>query len=43
MIHVCVLCFSTKTVKHNKTSGRRERDRMVVGFSTTCANSAYHH
>jgi hypothetical protein len=23
--------------------GRRDRDRMVVGFSTTCAISAYHH
>ena len=22
---------------------RRGRDRMVVGFSTTCAISAYHH
>ena len=22
--------------------GRRGRDRMVVGFATTCANSAYH-
>ena len=24
-------------------SGRRGRDRMVVGFTTTCAISAYHH
>ena len=23
--------------------GRRSRDRMVVGFTTTCASSAYHH
>ena len=23
--------------------GRRDRDRMVVGFTTTCANSVYHH
>jgi hypothetical protein len=23
--------------------GRRSRDRMVVGFTTTCAISAYHH
>ena len=22
---------------------RRESDRMVVGFTTTCAISAYHH
>jgi hypothetical protein len=25
------------------TSGRRGRDRMVVGFTTTGAISAYHH
>ena len=23
--------------------GRRDHDRMVVGFTTTCAISAYHH
>jgi hypothetical protein len=23
--------------------GRRGRDRMVVGYTTTCASSAYHH
>ena len=23
--------------------GRRGRDRMVVGFTITCATSAYHH
>jgi hypothetical protein len=23
--------------------GRRDRGRMVVGFTTTCAISAYHH
>jgi len=23
--------------------GRRDRDRMVVGFTTTCAINAYHH
>jgi hypothetical protein len=23
--------------------GRRGRDRMVVGLTTTCATSAYHH
>jgi hypothetical protein len=26
-----------------KTRGRRGRDRMVVGFTTTYAISAYHH
>ena len=25
------------------TRGRRGRDRMVVGFTTTCTISAYHH
>jgi hypothetical protein len=25
------------------TGGRRGRDRMVVGITTTCAISAYHH
>ena len=27
----------------NLLRGRRGRDRMVVGFTTTCAISAYHH
>jgi len=27
----------------NGTRGRRGRDRIVVGFTTTCAISAYHH
>ena len=26
-----------------KPGGRRVRDRMVVGFTTTCAIIAYHH
>jgi len=25
------------------SGGRRGRDRMVVGFTTTCAISSYHH
>jgi len=28
---------------HMKRGVRRGRDRMVVGFTTTCAISAYHH
>ena len=28
-------------VKENR--GRRDRDHMVVGFTTTCAISVYHH
>ena len=31
-----------KSVRHFK-EGRRGRDRMIVGFTTTCANSAYDH
>jgi hypothetical protein len=27
----------------SKNRGRRGRDRMVVGFSTTCAISTYQH
>ena len=27
---------------HVNTRDRRDRDRMVVGFTTTCAISAYH-
>jgi len=33
--------ISTSTNKY--TRGRRDRNRMVVGFTTTCAISAYHH
>ena len=25
------------------TRGRRDHDRMIVGFTTTCAISVYHH
>jgi len=28
---------------YNNRRGRRGRDRMVVGFTTTYASSAYHH
>jgi len=28
---------------HINTWDRRGHDRMVVGFTTTCAISAYHH
>ena len=31
------------TPQPNYYRGRRGRDRMVVGFTTTCAISAYHH
>jgi len=29
-------------IKYPGTRGRRGHDRMVVGFTTTCAISAYH-
>jgi hypothetical protein len=39
-IHVCLLRFEL----HVYISGRRgRRGRIVVGFTTTCAISAYHH
>jgi len=30
-------------LSRSSSGGRRGRDRMVVGFATTCAISAYHH
>jgi hypothetical protein len=36
-INDSVTLFGIKIISYNKTSGRRGRDRMVVGFSTTCA------
>ena len=35
----CKECFK----KSFKSRGRRDRDRMVVGFKATYAISAYHH
>ena len=35
-------CFNLIKIR-KKTWGRLGRGRMVVGFSTTCAISAYHH
>ena len=32
-----------KSMKYIPIWGRRDRDRMVVGFSTTCAIGAYHY
>jgi len=43
-LNVTLLMFYYKifqSVLH--PSDRRGRDRMVVGFTTTCAISAYHH
>jgi hypothetical protein len=33
-------CLTLQIVLHG---GRRGRNRMVVGFTTTCVSSAYHH
>ena len=32
-----------KVVNSYVRGGNRDRDRMVIGFQTTCAISAYHH
>jgi hypothetical protein len=37
---VCLMMFKTS---FNNMRGRRGRNRMVVGFTTTNAISAYHH
>jgi hypothetical protein len=37
-----VLC-APKSIKCSSSSEGRGRDRMVVGLTTTCASSAYHH
>ena len=36
--HVCSILDFNRDFK-----GRRFRDRMVVGYTATCAISAYHH
>jgi len=43
--HECSSYPSTYILYHRHiwTEGRRGCDRMVVGFTTTCAISAYHH
>jgi hypothetical protein len=30
-------------ISRNIDRGRRGRDRMVVGYTTTCASRTYHH
>jgi hypothetical protein len=37
----CSLYISAHYTQPNR--GRRGRDRMVVGYTTTCTISAYHH
>ena len=42
--HIQIMNFTIKSLKiRNGKRGRRSRDRMVVGFITTFAISAYHH
>jgi hypothetical protein len=43
MISVFEDKWHTRTTDQRGTRGHRDRDRMVVGFTTTCAISAYHH
>jgi len=35
--------FAITMISNALVGGRRGRDRMVVGFTITCAISAYHH
>ena len=35
--------YDNSTVAQKYGTGHRGRDRMVVGFTTTCAITAYHH
>jgi hypothetical protein len=43
-LYVFFLYFVSVTfIKCSKTRDPRERGRMVVGFTTTCVISAYHH
>jgi len=36
---ICILLFFSK----NPCRGRRARGRILVGLTTTCSISAYHH
>jgi hypothetical protein len=37
------ICLQHIIFSHKIINWRRVRDRMVVGFTTICAISAYHH
>jgi len=39
----CIILYSIRLQARNTDRGRRGRDRMVVGFTTTFATGAYHH
>jgi hypothetical protein len=48
IIHMFIIFTNNLFVRHipigaNCVTGRRRRDRMVVGFTTTNASSDYHH
>jgi hypothetical protein len=42
-LYIDNLLFIKKKQKNNRCGGRCGRDRMVIGFTTTCVTSAYHH
>ena len=42
-IYASYIMYVENDVVSNITGDRRSRDHMVVGFTTTCAISAYHH
>ena len=42
-LHGKMLYIRHSITGSNFSGGRRGRDRMVVGYTTTCAISAYHH
>jgi hypothetical protein len=42
-IATCYVIWYSEWNAYNILQGRRGRDRMVVGFTTTYAISAYHH
>jgi len=43
LIHFCYAAKPALVTTSVKQGGRCGRDRMVVGFTTTCTISAYHH
>jgi len=42
-MYVCRILTTSNSIISDNARGRRGRDRMVVGFTTTYATNAYHH
>ena len=42
-LHTLLYCFQECSLSPYYTGSRHGRDRTVVGFTTTCAISGYHH